>query len=129
MSKGQILVVDDEKDAREVLTVAPEGCGAEVTAAASAPEALRALERAAPDVLVSDLGMPSEDGYSLIRRVRALDPSRGGRLPAVALTAYARAVDRERALAAGFQRHVAKPIDPAELVAGIAALLGRPGEA
>jgi CheY-like chemotaxis protein len=78
-------------------------------------------------VLVSDIGMPGEDGYSLIRRVRALGPERGGNVPAVALTAYARAEDRVRSILAGFQMHVAKPVEPAELITMVASLAGRTG--
>jgi CheY-like chemotaxis protein len=81
-----------------------------------------------PNVLVSDIGMPGEDGYALIRKVRALDAEQGGRIPAVALTAYARAEDRKQALLAGFQLHVPKPVDPAELAAAIANLTGRTGK-
>jgi CheY-like chemotaxis protein len=91
------------------------------------PDAMEALDRVLPDVLVSDIGVPGEDGYSLIRKIRARGAERGGNLPAAALTAYARSEDRIRALKAGFQTHLAKPVDPAELVATIAALVGRPG--
>ena len=121
----RVLVVDDEAEARELLTVVLEQCGAQVQVAASAGQALEALEQSQPDVLVSDIGMPNEDGYALIRQVRALGPERGGRLPAVALTAYARTQDRLRALAAGYQTHVPKPIEPAELVMIVANLVGR----
>jgi signal transduction histidine kinase len=113
----RVLVVDDEPDAREMLALVLGGCGAEVTAVASAREALEALPRLRPDVLISDLAMPGEDGYALIRRVRALPAEEGGRVPAAALTAYALAEDRARALSAGFQIHVPKPVDPAELAA------------
>ena len=82
---------------------------------------------AVPDVLVSDIGMPEEDGYSLIGRIRALDPDHGGQIPAVALTAYARTEDRLKALLAGFQIHVVKPVDTVELVAVVASLAGRTG--
>ena len=93
-----------------------------VTTAATAEEAVRAVESERPDVLVSDIGMPGEDGYSLIGRVRALGPERGGRTPALALTAYARAEDRVRAV---FQTHVVKPVEPAELITMVASLAGR----
>ena len=99
-------------------------CGAKVTATSSVPEALAAFDRAAPDVLVSDIGFPVEDGYSLIRKVRARKA--GSDVPAAAVTAYAGAEDRRRALEAGFQTHLAKPIDPSELVAMVARLAGRP---
>lgn len=121
----QVLVVDDDPDARELLGLVLGQCGAKVTAVGSAAEALELIKGWTPDVLVSDIGMPDEDGYSLIRKVRALDSTRGSRLPAVALTAYARVEDRMRALAAGFQMYVAKPIDPGELAAVIASLAGR----
>ncbi|HYE66682.1 MAG TPA: PAS domain S-box protein [Pyrinomonadaceae bacterium] len=124
-----VLVVDDELDARELLTLILATYGAKVTAVASVAEALDALERLKPDVLVSDIGLPSEDGYLLMRKVRALDPERGGRIPAVALTAYAREDDRMRALLAGYHVHLAKPINPAELIAVIGSLAGLTGRA
>jgi CheY-like chemotaxis protein len=98
---------------------------AQVIAVSSAPEALVVLQKFQPDVLVSDIGMPQEDGYSLIRKIRALPGEQGGRTPAVALTAYARAEDRTKALNAGFQLHVAKPVNPTELAAVVANLAGR----
>jgi CheY-like chemotaxis protein len=98
-----------------------------VTSAGSADEAVAAFERARPDIIVSDIAMPGQDGYSLIRRIRALGPEGGGRTPAVALTGRVTADDRTRALAAGFQAHVAKPIDTAELLEAVAALAGRIG--
>ncbi|MGH7267810.1 MAG: response regulator, partial [Candidatus Rokuibacteriota bacterium] len=106
-----------------------QAAGASVAAAASAAEARGALGTVTPDVLVCDIGMPGESGYTVIRDVRALGPDRGGRLPAVALTAYASVEDRERAVSAGFDRHLAKPVDPADLVAVVAALAGRGGGA
>ncbi|MBD1929421.1 PAS domain-containing protein [Trichocoleus sp. FACHB-90] len=118
----RILVVDDEADTREFLTFALEEYGAETMVAASAAEALKALELYHPDVLLSDIGMPEEDGYSLIRKVRSLSLERGGSIKAVALTAYAREEDQERAISAGFQMHVAKPVEPAELVAAVSSL-------
>jgi len=122
-----VLVVDDELDARELLSVVLTQCGAKVTTAASVPDALAALEESRPDVIVSDIGMPEEDGYSFIRKVRALHDTRGGRIPAAALTAYAGAEDRKRALLAGFQLHIPKPVDPTELIAVVATLAGRTG--
>jgi CheY-like chemotaxis protein len=101
-----------------------ERCGARVRAAASAAEALAALGEFRPDILVSDIGMPHEDGYALLRRVRALSPEEGGRIPAVALTAYAQEDDRMRALMAGYQVHVSKPINPTEFVAVVVGLAG-----
>jgi CheY-like chemotaxis protein len=96
--------------------------GAEVKACGSAGEALTALPQWLPDVLMSDIGMPHEDGYELIHKVRALTAEHGGRVPAAALTAYAREEDRKRAIAEGYQMHVAKPASSAELVAAVAAL-------
>ncbi len=125
------LVVDDETDARELLTTLLQQYGARVTPAASAAEALSVLSAVEPgrqpDILVSDIGMPDVDGYTLIRRVRALAPERGGRIPAIALTAYGRSIDRIRALSAGFQMHMPKPVEPAELALVIASLTGRAG--
>jgi signal transduction histidine kinase/CheY-like chemotaxis protein len=118
----RVLVVDDEPDAREVAATVLERCGAQVTVAASASQALEALQRTRFDVLVSDVGMPEEDGYSLMRRIRGLATQRGGAVPAVALTAYAGEQDRLRSLEAGFQTHLSKPMQPAELVAVVASL-------
>lgn len=120
----RVLIVDDEADARVVLTTIIERCGAEVMAVDSAAEAVKALASFKPDVLMSDIGIPGEDGYSLIRKVRALSPEQGGKIPAVALTAYAREEDRMRALLAGYQVHVAKPVNPAELIAVLTGLAG-----
>ena len=125
----RLLVVDDDLDTLQILQAILSRCGAEVRLAASVPDALAALQGWRPDLLISDLGMPDEDGYTLLRKVRALDANQGGNIPAVALTAYARVEDRVRALAAGFQMHVAKPIEPAELVAvvaNLAAWIARP---
>ncbi|MBH8566020.1 PAS domain S-box protein [Nostoc sp. CENA67] len=121
----RVLVVDDEPDTRKLLTTALGQFGAQVMAVTSAFEALVALEQFRPHVLVSDIGMPQEDGYTLIRKLRALSQEQGGRIPAVALTAYARAEDRTQALLAGFQLHVPKPVDPTELAAVVANLAGR----
>ena len=118
----KVLVVDDEADARELLGMILEQAGAEVALAGSACEAIEVFGRFRPDVLVSDIGMPGDDGYSLIRRIRALED--GGRaVPAVALTAFARAEDRSHALGSGFQAHLAKPIEPGELTEVIAGLI------
>lgn len=122
----QILVVDDEADARELLKSILEQYGAEAIATASAEEAIATIQQSKPDLLISDIGMPNEDGYSLIRRVRALETEKG-QIPSVALTAYVRADDQKAALSAGFQSHVAKPIDPTELIAVVASLVGRTG--
>ena len=121
----KILVVDDEADAREWVGSLLEHCRAVVLTAASVPEALAALHGARPDLLISDIGMPGEDGYSLIKKVRALTPGDGGRIPAIALTAYARMEDRTRAMVAGFNMHISKPIEPAELLITIANLTSR----
>ncbi|HEY9420205.1 MAG TPA: ATP-binding protein [Thermoanaerobaculia bacterium] len=119
----RVLVVDDEPDARETLQQILEHCNAEVLTVASAREALEALQRWRPDILVSDIGMPGEDGYELIRKVRELPADRGGRTPAAALTAFARGEDRRRALLAGFQMHIAKPVEVKELAAVVANLV------
>ena len=119
-----VLVVDDEADAREVLTTILHHAGANAIAASSAAEALDALHRNRVDVVVSDIGLPEEDGCALIRKVRELGPKHGGAIPAIAVTADARAETRVRALAAGFQLHIAKPIDPAELTGVIAQIIG-----
>jgi signal transduction histidine kinase/ActR/RegA family two-component response regulator len=121
----RILVVDDDADGRTLTTLVLTQARASVRAVASAREALQLLEVERPDVLVSDIGLPDEDGYSLIRRVRQHEAEQGGFLPAIALTGYARAEDRIRALAAGFQAHVVKPLAPAELIAVIADVTGR----
>ena len=119
------LVIDDEPSAREIVTAILVRGGAHVRAAASAAEALAEFTEWRPDVLVSDIEMPGEDGYSLIRRIRRLDAAAGRQTPAVALTAYARVQDRLRALSAGYQIHVPKPVEPIELLTVIASLTGR----
>ena len=121
----KVLVVDDEVDTRELLKVGLAQCGAEVVTAGSVPEALATLEEMRPDLLISDIGMPGADGYELIRMVRELPARRGGKIPAIALTAYARTEDRLRALRAGYQMHISKPVELAELVAVMASLIGR----
>jgi CheY-like chemotaxis protein len=126
LSGVRVLVVEDEADTRDLLSAALGHSGAVVEPAASAGEALDALRRRRPDVLVCDIGMPGEDGYALLERVRALTAEEGGLVPAVALTAYARADDRRRALAAGYQVHLAKPVDPDELISLVARMAGRP---
>ena len=123
----RVLVVDDEADTCELLQVILEGCGAQVKTASSAATALEAIAEEAFDVLVSDIGMPDEDGYSLIAKVRALSKERGGKVPAAALSAYVGEEDRIRVLRSGFQIHVPKPISPSELVAVVANLAGRTG--
>ncbi|HEY0010031.1 MAG TPA: PAS domain S-box protein [Tepidisphaeraceae bacterium] len=123
----KILVVDDEADARALVKRLLEDCDAQVIVAGTAAEAIERVRTEKPDVLVCDIGMPGEDGYSLIRRVRALGSEQGGQVPAAALTAYARAEDRVKAILAGFQMHLAKPVEPAELIATVAGLAGRTG--
>ena len=120
-----VLLVDDEADARDLFKAVLEGSGARVTAVGSGAEAYSSFTTSPPDVVVSDIEMPEENGYDLIRRLRGLPEERGGRIPAAALTAYARAEDRIRALRAGFQHHVTKPVQPAELVAVVASLVRR----
>lgn len=120
-----VLVVDDEADARDLLAVVLKSCGTMVTTASSAADALAAVKSVKPEVLISDIEMPGEDGYSLIARIRALKPEEGGQTPAIALTAHARIEDRLRALSAGYQMHVAKPVEPAELVVVLASLAAR----
>ncbi|MBD2250081.1 PAS domain-containing protein [Nostoc parmelioides] len=121
----QILLVDDQEDVREFFSFALEQCGANVMAVASAIEALEALARSKPDVLLSDIGMPQIDGYMLLRQIRKWSPEQGGQIPAIALTAYAGEIDQRQAIAAGFQKHIPKPADPVELAQAIAQLLGR----
>jgi CheY-like chemotaxis protein len=114
-----VLVVDDEPDARDLIRRVLDECGARVLVAGSAHEALATLEHEQPDVILSDIGMPHRDGYAFMNAVR-----RGGiRIPAAALTAFARSEDRTRALQAGYQTHIPKPVEPAELVATVAALV------
>jgi signal transduction histidine kinase/ActR/RegA family two-component response regulator len=118
----RVLVVDDDDDTLQTVRLLLEQRGAEVRTAASAAGALQQLATWRPDVLISDIGMPHEDGYELIRRIRALPAARGGRVPALALTAFARVEDRMHVLRAGFQMHVPKPIEPDELIAVVASL-------
>ncbi|MEO8275685.1 MAG: ATP-binding protein [Thermoanaerobaculia bacterium] len=125
LSGTKVVAVDDDQDARELIRRVLSECAAEVFTAASAEEALRLIEAEHPDVLVSDIGMPEIDGYELLRRVRLLGSERGGDVPVIALTAFARSEDRTRALHAGFRVHVSKPIEPSELVATVASVSGR----
>jgi CheY-like chemotaxis protein len=112
----KILVVDDDQDTRDLLEWVLRRVGAEVVAAASAKAAMEAMEKDRPHILVSDIAMPEEDGLSLMRRIRALPRERGGRIPAVALTAHSMVQDRLQSLRAGFQSHVPQPVVPEELV-------------
>lgn len=122
LSGLRILAVDDEPDARELVNRILSRSGAEVVTAGSGKDALQLLTQTRPHVLVMDIGMPDEDGYTVIRKIRQLPPASGGNVPALALTAFARSEDRRRAILAGFQMHIAKPVEPAELVALIASL-------
>jgi PAS domain S-box-containing protein len=121
----RVLLVDDDPDTLGMLNVTLEQSNAEVKTAASTAEALELMERWMPDVLVSDIGMPGEDGYELIRKIRDKGPNRGGKIPAVALTAFAGEIDRNRILTAGFNKHISKPVEPQDLLVLIAGLLGR----
>jgi len=121
----RILVVDDEADAREIVATILGEAGAEIATASSSRQALEQLKQWRPDLLISDIGMPGESGYDLIRKVRALSPGEGGQIPAIALTAYARMEDRLKILSAGFQMHVPKPIEPMELATVVASLTKR----
>jgi len=120
-----VLIVDDEEDARDVLTLMLQDRGANVTAVGSAAAALDSLSHHVPDVLVSDIGMPGEDGHSFLRKLRSLGAEQGARVPAVALTAYATPADAAKARAAGFDRHVRKPVTPAEIVDVVAVMASR----
>jgi CheY-like chemotaxis protein len=117
----RILVVDDEKDSRDLIQEVLTDCQAEVVAAANAAEGLEMLKTQSPDVMISDIGMPGKDGYQLIREIRQLPPASGGKIPAIALTAFASSEDRTKAMIAGYQMHLAKPVEPHELVATVAA--------
>jgi PAS domain S-box-containing protein len=125
----RVLAVDDEADARHLIKRILSGCGAQVETAESGAAALRFLRRSKPHVLIMDIGMPTEDGYTAIRKVRQLPTDEGGTVPAIALTAFARSEDRRRAILSGFQMHMAKPVEPAELIAMVASLAGRTQQA
>jgi CheY-like chemotaxis protein len=117
-----ILVVEDDDDTRELLKVLLESQGALVTTTASVQEALNAYDRSRPNIIVADIGMPDYNGYTLIGRVRARDRSKGTLVPAIALTAFATAIDRDTVLSAGFQFHMPKPFEPDRLISVIAEL-------
>jgi CheY-like chemotaxis protein len=123
LSGVKVLLADDDEGAREAMVYLLAGAGADVQAVTAASEALQAVERFRPDVLVSDIGMPGEDGYELIRKVRML--GEGGATPSIALTAMSRLEDRTRAMLAGFQTHLSKPVDALELLVTVASLAGR----
>jgi signal transduction histidine kinase/ActR/RegA family two-component response regulator len=124
LSGVRILLVDDDADMRDFAKFLLEQYEAEVNTVASAPEALAVFDQFKPDVLISDIGMPAMDGYMLMHQVRKRSPKQGGQIPAIALTAYAGQCDQQQALAAGFQQHVAKPVEPEELVKAIVKLFG-----
>src|SRR5205085_10137887 len=115
----RIVVIEDDLDSREFLTIILEQYGAKVQAAESVKDGLAAVAAGVPDVVLSDLGIPDEDGYSFIRKLRAMSRENGGLVPAIALTAFVRTEDRVRVLESGFQLHLSKPIDPVQLVAAI----------
>ncbi|QKQ73889.1 PAS domain S-box protein [Nostoc sp. TCL240-02] len=123
LSNTQVLVVDDEPDIRDLVSFILQDYGVQVTAVSSALEALQALSESIPDVLISDIGMPKTDGYMLMREVRSRSPQQGGHVPAIALTAYAGEMNQQQALAAGFQMHISKPVDPDVLVKAIVDLI------
>jgi len=125
LANVHVLVVDDELDARALVKRLLEMAGATVSMAASGSEAMERILARRPDVLVCDIGMPGEDGYSLIRRLRVLEESQESALPAVAVSAYARSEDRTKAIRSGFQNHLAKPVEPTELLAVVRSLAGR----
>jgi CheY-like chemotaxis protein len=129
LSGLRILVVDDQQDSRAFLGTLLQNQGATVCSAGSAPEALQTFARERPDVVVSDIAMPGEDGYDLIRQLRALPARDGGHTPAVALTAYVRSEDVAAALAAGYQRHIKKPVIVSELIGAVAELAAAPSRA
>ncbi|MBE9106219.1 response regulator, partial [Nostoc cf. edaphicum LEGE 07299] len=119
----KVLLVDDERDTRELIAFILEQSGAVVIQAASAMEALRIMPQFQPNLLLSDIGMPEIDGYMLIRQIRAMSSELGGKIPAIALTAYAGEVDYQQAIAAGFGQHITKPVEPAKLLRAIANLI------
>jgi CheY-like chemotaxis protein len=119
----KVLVVDDDEDARNLVAAVLTTCGCDVVTARGVGEAMARFDDAKPDIVISDIGMPNQDGFELIKRIRARPADRGGRVPAAALTAYTRAEDRRKVLAAGFLTHVVKPVDPSELVAVVASLV------
>lgn len=119
----KVLLVDDERDTRELIAFILEQSGAVVMQTASAMEALGIMPEFQPNLLLSDIGMPEVDGYMLMRQIRAMSPEMGGTIPAIALTAYAAEADYQQAIAAGFGQHITKPVEPAKLVQAIANLI------
>src|SRR5262249_32470398 len=124
LDEVHILLVEDDDDSRKLLGTMLKRYGAKVTSTKSAAEALEGFAEELPDILISDIGMPDEDGYELIRKLREQPSHRGGLTPAIALTGYASRKDRERALAAGYDKHMAKPIEQAEMIEAITSLVG-----
>ncbi len=124
----RILVVEDDEDTRDLLKILLEGQGGVVTTASSVQEALTAYDQSRPNVIVADIGMPDYNGYTLIGRVRARDRERGGLVPAIALTAFTTAIDRDTVLSAGFQVHMPKPFEPSQLISVIADLAAKYSE-
>jgi len=120
----KVLVVDDEEDARALMRTTLAAYGADVVATGSAADALTEIDRRVPDVIVSDIGMPHEDGYALMRQLRSRAAAQGGSVPAIAVTAYASQKDRAAAEAAGYQAHIAKPFEPSEVATLVAHLAG-----
>jgi CheY-like chemotaxis protein len=118
-----VLVVDDDEDARELLRTVLQYCGALVSAVPSAQDALRVLDRVTPDLLLTDIAMPHHDGYWLIDAIRKLPPTRGGAIPAIAITAHGELHGPERTLAAGFEAHLRKPLDPWDLCRAISSIV------
>ncbi len=125
LSGVKVLAVDDQADTRDLIIVALTLYGAEVRACTSAIEACKTIKEWQPHILVSDIGMPDEDGYDLMRKIRALAPENGGQIPAIALTGYAALVDESKAYAAGYQVHITKPVELRELATTVAKLSGR----
>jgi CheY-like chemotaxis protein len=123
LSDTRVLVVDDEPDIRDLVTFILQDYGVQVTAVASAQEALQSLSESIPDILISDIGMPKIDGYMLIRQIRERSPQQGGQVRAIALTAYASEINQQQSLAAGFQMHIPKPVDPDALVKALSSLI------
>jgi CheY-like chemotaxis protein len=124
LSNLQILMVDDENDTREFQAFVLEQSGARLITVASGLEALQVLDQCVPDILVSDIGMPGMDGYELIQQIRSRTPDRGGRISAIALTAYAGELNQRKAIESGFQAHLSKPVEPEQLIGAIVSLVG-----
>jgi CheY-like chemotaxis protein len=124
LSGVNVLVVDDDRDARELIKRILSDCGASVRIAASARDAFALFKERAPNLLISDLGMPEVDGFELLDWVRHLEREQGSQVPAIALTAFARSEDRLSALEAGFSAHISKPVEPSELIATVASVVG-----